>query len=166
MIYEPPPLNEVWLDNDSDRLGEKQRRKQQRERNVAQQKIIEQQIVDELPAPAPPPRRQTRKPLGPFRTLYQMMEIPAAMSPLLWALLMLLMIIIWAYWKSSQNQREKCGPITQQLILMPQKISNLHHRLHDQSLHHSSHCTTEFAFSAFGATAFIAKCRGYQCGRR
>ena len=51
LFYEPPPLDEVWLENDSDRLEAKQRRKQQRERNVAQQKIIEQQIVDKLPAP-------------------------------------------------------------------------------------------------------------------
>ena len=53
MIYEPPPLDEVWLDSDSDRLEAKQRRRQQRERNVAQEKIIEQQIVDKLPPPAP-----------------------------------------------------------------------------------------------------------------
>ena len=64
LIYEPPPLDEVWLENDSERLEAKQRRKQQRERNVAQQKIIEQQIVDKLPTPAPRPRHQTCKPRG------------------------------------------------------------------------------------------------------
>ena len=55
MIYEPPPLDEVWLENDSDRLEAKQRHKLQRERNVAQQKYIEQQIIDKLPTPAPCP---------------------------------------------------------------------------------------------------------------
>ena len=62
LIYEPPPLDEVWLETDSERREAKQRSKQQRERNVAQEKIIEQQIVDKLPPPAPRRRRQTRDP--------------------------------------------------------------------------------------------------------
>ena len=62
LVYEPPPLDDVWLTED-ERVEAKQRRHKQRERRTKVEKEIEKQIVDKTPHDFSPSPRSPRRSL-------------------------------------------------------------------------------------------------------
>ena len=61
LVYQPPPLNEVWLDEE-DRRERKTRLRHQRNRTFEREKKIERKIVDRVPEGANSPRSTSKVP--------------------------------------------------------------------------------------------------------
>ena len=53
LVYQPPPLDKVWL-SEEERRDAKERRLRQRERQIQREKSIEEQILDKVPKEATP----------------------------------------------------------------------------------------------------------------